>query len=81
LFSAFYPINRRAQLLCGGKVEFFNGLLSRLFAGISPGNRQQRNQRMAEAHIAYGYTLKEIADFLGVHYTTVSKAVGGRMKK
>ncbi|OQX18776.1 MAG: addiction module toxin RelE, partial [Desulfobulbaceae bacterium A2] len=55
--------------------------LSRLFAGTSPGNRQQRNHRITEAHIAYGYTLKEIADFLCVHYTTVSKAVGGRMKK
>ncbi|MCA1766381.1 MAG: helix-turn-helix domain-containing protein [Desulfobulbaceae bacterium] len=43
--------------------------------------KQQRNQRMAEAHIAYGYTLKEIADCLGVHYTTVSKAAGGRIKK
>ncbi|MGQ9570888.1 MAG: hypothetical protein ACUVUQ_08625 [Thermodesulfovibrionales bacterium] len=25
----------------------------------------------------YGYTLKEIADYLGVHYTTVSKAIKG----
>ncbi|OQX13643.1 MAG: hypothetical protein BWK76_15865, partial [Desulfobulbaceae bacterium A2] len=55
--------------------------LNRLFAGTSPGNKQQRNRRITEAHIAYGYTLKEIADFLGVHYTTVSKVVGGRMKK
>jgi DNA-binding MarR family transcriptional regulator len=29
----------------------------------------------------YGYTLKEIADFLGIHYATVNKAVGGRIKK
>jgi DNA-binding NarL/FixJ family response regulator len=36
---------------------------------------------MAEAHIACGYPLKEIADFLGVHYATVSKAVGGRILK
>jgi hypothetical protein len=27
------------------------------------------------------YTLKRIADFLGVHYTTISKAVGGGIKK
>lgn len=60
---------------------FFNGLFSRIFAEVSPGNRQQRSQRTAEAHIAYGYTLKEIADFLGVHYATVSEAVGGRIKK
>jgi AraC-like DNA-binding protein len=30
---------------------------------------------MCTAHIAFGYTLKEIADHLGMHYTTVSKAV------
>nr|MBF0223650.1 LacI family transcriptional regulator [Desulfobulbaceae bacterium] len=28
-----------------------------------------------EAHITHGYTLKEIADCLGIHYTTVSKVV------
>ena len=55
--------------------------LDRLFADPPLADRLQRNQRMAEAHIAYGYTLKEIADFLGVHYTTVSKAVAGTRKK
>ena len=28
---------------------------------------------MHEAHIRYGYTLKDIAEYLGVHYTTVSR--------
>jgi hypothetical protein len=28
------------------------------------------------AHMSYGYTLKEIADYLGIHYTTVSKVIG-----
>jgi putative transposase len=54
---------------------------SRLLAGVRAGNMQQRNQRITEARVAYGYPLKEIADFLGVHYTTISKAVGGRMRK
>jgi len=35
----------------------------------------------AEAHIIHGYTLKEIADCPGIHYTTVSKAVAGEKKK
>ena len=26
-----------------------------------------------EAYVKYGYTLKEISDFLGIHYTTVSR--------
>ncbi|MDA8163943.1 MAG: transposase [Desulfobacteraceae bacterium] len=55
--------------------------LNRLFADVPVGNKEQRNQRMGEAHVTYGYTLKEIADFLGVHYTTVSKAVPGRRGK
>ena len=55
--------------------------LNRLFADTPVADRQQRNQRMVESHITYGYTLKEIADFLGVHYTTVSKVVAGTRKK
>ncbi len=30
---------------------------------------------MARVHITHGYTLKEIADHLGIHYTTVSKGI------
>jgi len=26
--------------------------------------------------VDYGYRLKDVAEFLGVHYTTVSKALG-----
>ncbi|GIX48065.1 MAG: hypothetical protein KatS3mg131_2276 [Candidatus Tectimicrobiota bacterium] len=32
-------------------------------------------QLMYTAHVEYGYTLREIAAHLGVHYTTVSKLV------
>ena len=46
-----------------------------LFSGIDTGNRQQCGQRIVEAHVTHGYTLKEIADCLGIHYTTVSKIV------
>ncbi|MDP3297992.1 MAG: transposase [Thermodesulfovibrionia bacterium] len=37
-----------------------------------------RNGKIYNAHIKYGYTLKEIADFLGIHYTTVSKVIKGK---
>jgi putative transposase len=47
----------------------------KLFAGLDAQDRQQRNTRVVEAHIIHGYTLKEIADCLGIHYTTVSKIV------
>jgi DNA-binding MarR family transcriptional regulator len=30
---------------------------------------------MSEAHLQYGYTLKDIAKYIGLYYTTVSKAI------
>jgi hypothetical protein len=40
----------------------------------------KRNQRISDeaiykAHIRYGYTLKDIAEHVGVHYTTISRIV------
>jgi DNA-directed RNA polymerase specialized sigma subunit len=38
---------------------------------------------MYEAHLQHGYTLKDIAEYIGVHYTTVSRAnkkSSGKMK-
>jgi len=55
--------------------------LDRLFLNIRVKNRQERNKRVVEAHILHGYTLKEIAVCLGIHYTTVSKIVTDSRKK
>jgi len=30
---------------------------------------------MYEAHLQYGYILKDIAEYIGVHYTTVSRVI------
>lgn len=38
-------------------------------------DKNERNDAIYQAHISYGYTLKEIADHLSIHYTTVSKVV------
>ena len=38
-------------------------------------NKNQRDQVIYIAHLEYAYTLKEIAEYLGIHYTTVSRAV------
>jgi putative transposase len=38
-------------------------------------DRRERDRRLYTAHITYGYTLKEIGDYLRIHYSTVSKAV------
>jgi len=38
-------------------------------------DRKERDRRIYDSHVHYGYTLKEIAQHLGIHYTTVSKVV------
>ncbi|NOY65250.1 MAG: addiction module toxin RelE [Nitrospirae bacterium] len=38
-------------------------------------NKKQLEKRIYEAHVNYGYTLKEIADMIDVHYSTVSRIV------
>jgi DNA-binding MarR family transcriptional regulator len=35
----------------------------------------QRDISINAAHMSHGYTLKEIADYLRIHYTTVSKVI------
>ncbi|HBI15542.1 MAG TPA: addiction module toxin RelE [Desulfobulbaceae bacterium] len=55
--------------------------LSRLFTDIQAENRLQRNMRISEAHITYGYTLQEIADALNLHYSTVSKIAAAKRNK
>ena len=38
-------------------------------------DKKSKNQAMYKACLQYGYTLKEIAEYIGVHYTTVSKVI------
>lgn len=38
-------------------------------------DKVERNKQIHLAHIRHGYTLKMIADHLGIHYTTVSKVI------
>jgi len=49
--------------------------LSKLFS--SGEKTVKRNKHIYMAHINYGYSLKEIADHLDIHYTTVSKIISG----
>lgn len=37
--------------------------------------RAERNRRIAEAHLAHGYTLAEIGRHCGLHYATVSRII------
>ena len=38
-------------------------------------DKKSKDQTMYEAHFQYGYTLKDIAEYIGVHYTTVSRVI------
>ena len=38
-------------------------------------SRMEKASRIYQAHMEYGYTQKQIADFLNVHYSTVSRAI------
>lgn len=43
--------------------------------------KNARNPTIFKAHVSYGYTLKEIADYLDIHYTTASKIIKGEDAK
>lgn len=53
----------------------FRPNLKEVFKKQGSGGKKGRNYGIYDAHIKYGYSLKEIADYLGIHYTTVSKAI------
>jgi len=42
--------------------------------------KEIRNQKISVAQLEYGYTLKEIADSIGILYTTVSKIIRKKEK-
>jgi len=38
-------------------------------------DKEESNEKVYDAHLKHGYTLKEIADSLGLQYSTVSKII------
>ena len=66
------------------RIERFAGhpALSEIFGNMK--TKPSKDKRIYVAHVQYGYTLKEMADFLGIHYSTLSKALkkakGGKKK-
>jgi hypothetical protein len=54
--------------------------LGELFLKQEKQDKTVRNKQVETAHMQYGYTLKEIADQLHIHYTTVSKVLKGYKK-
>jgi REP element-mobilizing transposase RayT len=54
--------------------------LGELFPKQEKQDKTVRNKQIEMTHMQYGYTLKEIADQLHIHYTTVSKVLKGCKK-
>jgi REP element-mobilizing transposase RayT len=44
-------------------------------------SKGKRDEAIYESHTAHGYSQSEIASFLGIHYTTVSRAIRRKRKK
>jgi hypothetical protein len=54
-----------------------------LMRSLNVRTRSQKDKAMYEAHLQYSYIPKDIAEYIGVHYTTVSRAIKkfkGKMK-
>jgi REP element-mobilizing transposase RayT len=49
--------------------------LKGLFKGKKGKERTAEDRAIDNAYVCYGYTMKEIADHLGVHYATISRAI------
>jgi transposase len=49
--------------------------LSALFEGNARSNKKERNLAIYKAHVGRGYKLQEIADFLHMHYASISRIV------
>ena len=52
--------------------------LEKLFEGSVFYDKVERNRRIVEAVYMHGYSQREVSDFLGLHYSTVSVVVGQR---
>jgi putative transposase len=49
--------------------------LNAIFKKVDNKTRMERNDLIRRAHLGFGYTLMEIGEHLGLHYTTVSKVI------
>ena len=49
--------------------------LNAIFKDVDTKAKSARNQLIKKAHIDHTYTLQEIGNHLGIHYTTVSKVI------
>lgn len=53
--------------------------MTEIFSGLQ--SKKRRNEAIATSYLTYGYQQKEIANFLGIHYTTVSHVISRQEQK
>ncbi len=44
-------------------------------------DKRKRNEKIQTANHKYGYSQKEIADYLGMHYSTISRLINSKLKQ
>jgi putative transposase len=57
----------------------FRPSLEELLPPEKGAKKQERNEAIHKAHVAYGYTLSEIAQHLRLHYATIGRIIKGAM--
>jgi len=67
-------IPRNERLINRPKIE-------ELFDVSTMSDKLSRNNKLVEAVEKYGYTQKELADHLGLHYSTISRLIKSAMSK
>ncbi len=55
--------------------------LDQIFKGVFIKDKQKRNRKIAEAIEKYGYTQRVIADYLGFHFTYVSRILHRQVER
>ena len=80
-------VNQKYNWLCHAYCLMDNHYLNRLgLSDIFPDqvkqqNKEARNKLMYNAIIEHGYSQKEMADYLGLHYSTVSRLIRAQEKR
>ena len=48
-----------------------------ILVAIKKGDRKKRKKKVQEAVERHGYSQKEVADYIGIHYSVISKLLKG----
>jgi putative transposase len=70
------PSARTNTLVFGMRLRYVaRPSLRELFKGEKGKERTDEDRTIYDAYVRYGYTMKEIAEHLGFHYATISRAI------